>query len=71
MQASFGNILQSPDLFDKLCEENSISKVTAFIYSGGDLDEEVCEEPKVSKQSSDMVREFLRSKVLSVGKQDV
>ena len=57
--------------FDKIVEEDSISKVAAYMYSGGDFDDEVSEELEVSKESSDMVREFLRTKLLSSGGENV
>lgn len=57
--------------FDKIVEEDSISKVAAYMYSGGDFDDEVSEELEVSKESSDMVREFLRAKLLSSGGENV
>ena len=57
--------------FDKIVEEDSISKVAAYMYSGGDFNDEVSEELEVSKESSDMVREFLRTKLLSSGGENV
>lgn len=57
--------------FDKLVEEDSISKVAAYMYSGGDFDDEVSEELEISEESSDVVREFLRTKLLSSSREDV
>lgn len=57
--------------FDKLVEEDSISKVAAYMYSGGDFDDEVSEELEISEESSDVVREFLRSKLLSSSRENV
>ena len=65
-----GQALNSLD-FDKLIDEESMSKVTAYMYSGGDFDDEVSEESEVPQESSSLVGEFLRSKMLSNGNKDV
>ena len=65
-----GQALNSLD-FDKLIDEDSMSKVTAYMYSGGDFDDEVSEESEVPQESSSLVGEFLRSKMLSNGNKDV
>lgn len=71
MQELSGNLLKSPDEFDRLCDENSIAKVAAFVYSGGEENDDVYEETKVSEQSRSMVGEFIRSKMLSTCGKDV
>lgn len=65
-----GQALNSLD-FDKLIDEDSMSKVAAYMYSGGDFDDEVSEESEVPQESSSLVGEFLRSKMLSNGNKDV
>lgn len=65
-----GQALNSLD-FDKLIDEDSMSKVAAYMYSGGDFDDEVSEESEVPQESSSLVGEFLRAKMLSNGNKDV
>ena len=57
-----GEVLASPELFNKLCEVDSLSTVQSSIFTGGSEDDADCsEEIEVSGDTGKMVRKFLWS----------
>lgn len=71
MAALCGDNLRSTEIFNKMVDEDSLEGFTAYMYSGGNVDDTLSEEPEVSEESSRVVRELLRVKMLSNGKSDV